>query len=62
MLASRNLTVRIRLLKEDLHLYKNCKKLKPDIYNRLLTDLNICKRLYKEEVSKVNVNNLLTTC
>lgn len=62
MLASRNLTVRIRLLKEDLHLYKNCKKLSPDIYNRLLTDLNICKRLYKEEVSKVNVNNLLTTC
>jgi len=60
--ASKNLTVRIRLLKEELHLYKDCKRLSPQLYYKLLTDLNICKRLYKEEVLKVNLTDLLTTC
>lgn len=61
--ASKNLTVRLRLLKEQLELIKTIKSYgrKPD--KELLKDFNqsltYCKRLYKKELLNTPIKDLL---
>ena len=61
--ASKDLKSRLRLLKEQMNLMQVCKenkrKLDKSVYKDFYNDLKYCKRLYKEEILKADINSLL---
>lgn len=61
--ASKNLSNRVKLLKEQLQLMQVCRsnnrKLDKTVYKDFLKSLKYCKRLYKEEILKADINSLL---
>lgn len=61
--ASKDLKNRLKLLKEQMNLIQVCKenkrKLDKNVYKDFYKDLEYCKRLYKREILKADINSLL---
>ena len=64
--ASKDLTARIRLLKETFEHIKTCKQNGRKIDTSLLKDFNnslkYCRLLYKKELLTADINSLLEDC
>ena len=61
--ASKDLKSRLKLLKEQMNIMQVCKenkrKLDKSVYKDFYKDLEYCKRLYKKEILKADINSLL---